>query len=178
MIQSMAHPIAGKSSRLKIEVVGLAKRYAGVDTAQPAVLDQINLTVAENEFVSLVGRSGCGQTTLLNIIAGLVAPSGRARSASTARWSTPGPGETTARGMVFQQQALFPWLTALQNVEFGARTRALSPKERRREAEQLIDLVGLTGYAGRYPAALSGGMLAARRDRPRSGARSADPSNT
>jgi ABC-type nitrate/sulfonate/bicarbonate transport system ATPase subunit len=149
-----ATPAATAAARPKIEVVALAKRYAGVDAAQPAVLERIDLTVFENEFVSLVGRSGCGKTTLLNIIAGLIAPSAGEVRVDGKTVTGPGGG----KGMVFQQQALFPWLTALQNVEFGARTRALSPAARRREAEQLIDLVGLAGYAERYPAALSGGM--------------------
>ena len=120
---------------MKIEVAGLSKRYPGGDAAQPAVLEGIDLAVAENEFVSLVGRSGCGKTTLLNIIAGLVAPS--AGEVRVDGKTVTGPGD--GKGMVFQQQALFPWLTALQNVEFGARTRALSPAEKRGEAEQLLE---------------------------------------
>ena len=139
---------------MKIEVAGLSKRYPGGDAAQPAVLEGIDLAVAENEFVSLVGRSGCGKTTLLNIIAGLVAPSAGEVRVDGKAVTGPGGG----KGMVFQQQALFPWLTALQNVEFGARTRALSPAEKRGEAEQLLELVGLAGHGGRYPSALSGGM--------------------
>jgi ABC-type nitrate/sulfonate/bicarbonate transport system ATPase subunit len=139
---------------MKIEVAGLSKRYPSGDAAQPAVLGRVDLAVAENEFVSLVGRSGCGKTTLLNIIAGLVAPSAGEVRVDGKTVTGPGGG----KGMVFQQQALFPWLTALQNVEFGTRTRDLSSQVRRREAEQLIELVGLAAYAKRYPAELSGGM--------------------
>ena len=138
----------------KIEIVGLAKRYDGSDPGRPDVLGRIDLTVAENEFVSLVGRSGCGKTTLLNIIAGLVAPSAGAVRVSGKPVMKPGDG----KGMVFQQHALFPWLTALQNVQFGTRARPLLSQEKKREAEQLLKLVGLSAYANHYPAALSGGM--------------------
>jgi len=136
----------------RIAVRGVSKRYDG--GARPAVLDAVDLTVAENEFVTLVGRSGCGKTTLLNIIAGLVEASTGEVLVDGALVTGPGRG----KGMVFQQQALFPWLTARRNIEFGARSRGLDRAAAGREAEQLLALVGLAGYADKYPSQLSGGM--------------------
>lgn len=105
----------------KIEVDHLGKRFDSDGPALPPVLDDIQLKVAENEFVVLLGRSGCGKTTLLNIIAGLeCASSGEARVDNRVV-TRPGAG----KGMVFQQGALFPWLTARQNVEFAARNRGV-----------------------------------------------------
>ncbi len=140
------------TARPKIAVHGVSKRYDG--SARPAVLDNVDLAVAENEFVTLVGRSGCGKTTLLNIIAGLVEASAGEVRVDGAVVTGPGRG----KGMVFQQQALFPWLTARRNVEFGARSRGLDRDAAGREAEQLLALVGLAGYADKYPSQLSGGM--------------------
>jgi ABC-type nitrate/sulfonate/bicarbonate transport system ATPase subunit len=136
----------------KIEVERVCKRY-GEDGASP-VLHEVSLTCAENEFVCLLGRSGCGKTTLLNIIAGLVAPSSGEVRVDGERVTGPGRG----KGMVFQQNALFPWLSARSNVEFGARRSGLSAAKARGVADELLALVGLATYADRYPGQLSGGM--------------------
>jgi ABC-type nitrate/sulfonate/bicarbonate transport system ATPase subunit len=137
----------------KIEIRGVEKRY-GDDPGRPPVLGRIDLDIRENEFVALVGRSGCGKTTLLNIVAGLLEPSaGEVRVDGEA---VRGPGR--GKGVVFQQHALFPWLTARRNIEFGAKSRGLGPAECRREADQLLELVGLSAYGERYPSQLSGGM--------------------
>ena len=117
-------------------------------------LAPIDLTIGENEFVALVGRSGCGKTTLLNMVAGLVEPSSGQILVDGVAVTGPGRG----KGVVFQQHALFPWLTARNNIIFGARSRGLAPAECQREATQLLDLIGLTAYADRYPNQLSGGM--------------------
>jgi ABC-type nitrate/sulfonate/bicarbonate transport system ATPase subunit len=135
----------------KIEIVGVGKRF-GDDG--PTVLDGIDLSIQDNEFVALLGRSGCGKTTLLNIIAGLLeASAGEVRVDGR---PVTGPGQ--GKGMVFQQHALFPWLTAIENVEFGCKSRGMAAAERREVARQLIQLVGLDGVEDRYPAQLSGGM--------------------
>jgi ABC-type nitrate/sulfonate/bicarbonate transport system ATPase subunit len=137
-----------------IEIEGVGKRFATDPPGTPPVLDRIHLAVAPNEFVALVGRSGCGKTTLLNIIAGLDSASEGEVRVGGARVSGPGGG----KGVVFQQNALFPWLTAAGNVAFAARNRGL----RRTEAEalglDLLRLVGLAGAARKYPVELSGGM--------------------
>jgi ABC-type nitrate/sulfonate/bicarbonate transport system ATPase subunit len=138
----------------RIEIERVTKRYESEDAAQGLALQDVSLTIADNEFVTLVGRSGCGKTTLLNIIAGLVAPtSGEVRVDGR---PVTGPGQ--GKGMVFQQHALFPWLTAVQNVEFAGKSRGVPRQERRETAAQLIELVGLQGFEDKYPVELSGGM--------------------
>ena len=136
----------------KIEVIDLCKRFGAADAAP--VLQAVDLACAENEFVCLLGRSGCGKTTLLNIIAGLVPPSSGEVRVDGVRVTGPGQG----KGMVFQQNALFPWLSARGNVEFGAQRRGLGKDEARRVANELLDLVSLQDYGDRFPGQLSGGM--------------------
>jgi ABC-type nitrate/sulfonate/bicarbonate transport system ATPase subunit len=136
----------------RIELRGVAKQYAEGEGG--LALDGIDLAIQDNEFVTLVGRSGCGKTTLLNVIAGLVAPSSGEVRVDGRPVTGPGGG----KGMVFQQHALFPWLTALGNIEFGCKSRGVPPGERRAIATQLIELVGLRGSEAKYPIELSGGM--------------------
>ncbi|MER6463805.1 ABC transporter ATP-binding protein [Streptomyces sp. NPDC001288] len=117
-------------------------------------LDDVSLDIADHEFVTVVGPSGCGKSTLMNILAGLETPtSGRALVDGT---PVAGPGPE--RGVIFQQYALFPWLTVRQNVEFGLRTAGVRKAERREKAMHFIELVGLTRFADALPKALSGGM--------------------
>ena len=136
----------------KITVKGVTKRFGGAES--PAVLKDVTLNCAENEFVCLVGRSGCGKTTLLNIVAGLLAPTDGEVLVDGERVTGPGRG----KGMVFQQNALFPWLSARANIEFGARKSGLSKPAARTLATELLDLVSLGAYGERYPVELSGGM--------------------
>lgn len=125
------------------------------EVLQPvSALQDINLEVKQGEFMVIVGPSGCGKSTLLDLLAGLTKPNsgqilldGKAIS-----------GPDLDRGIVFQQYALFPWKTALANVEFGLETKGVGRKERRRIAQQYINLVGLAGFENRYPHELSGGM--------------------
>ncbi|QDC00732.1 ABC transporter ATP-binding protein [Mesorhizobium sp. 8] len=117
-------------------------------------LDRFSLDVADGEFVTVVGPSGCGKSTALNIAAGLLAPSeGEVRVGGKA---VEGPGPE--RGMIFQQYALFPWLTVRQNVEFGLRIKGIPAPERREKAGYFINLVGLGDFADALPKTLSGGM--------------------
>jgi ABC-type nitrate/sulfonate/bicarbonate transport system ATPase subunit len=143
-----------ESALHKIQVVDVTKRFDADALGLPPVLDRITLDVAENEFLVLLGRSGCGKTTLLNIIAGLERASSGSVRVDAAAVSRPGGG----KGMVFQQGALFPWLTAQQNVEFAARNRGVPATERRALAQELLALVGLAGAEAKYPFELSGGM--------------------
>ena len=138
----------------KIGIDRVVKRFETDVAAAAPVLDGVSLDIRENEFVVLLGRSGCGKTTLLNIIAGLEQASGGQVRVDGVPVVRPGAG----KGMVFQQGALFPWLTASQNVQFAARKRGLAPAQRQQVATELLDLVGLGGAGDKYPFELSGGM--------------------
>ncbi|MCP1830429.1 NitT/TauT family transport system ATP-binding protein [Bradyrhizobium sp. USDA 4532] len=129
---------------------GEGGRPAGYFTA----LEDITFDVRAGEFLALVGPSGCGKSTLLDLLGGLATPtSGRILLDGR---PIVGPGRD--RGVVFQQYALFPWRTAAQNVEFGLDIAGLKPKQRGEIARHFLDLVGLSGFADRYPHELSGGM--------------------
>lgn len=129
-------------------------RFGAASDELPLVLDKINLSIAKNAFVSIVGRSGCGKTTLLNIAAGLIAASAGDVRIDGKQVDGPGQGQ----GVVFQQHALFPWLTAAGNVAFGCRKSQLARVDRNALVQQLLDLVGLGQASDKYPHELSGGM--------------------
>lgn len=118
------------------------------------VLNGISLRVAAGEFVSLLGHTGCGKSTLLNLIAGYIKPD-KGRILVDGKQIT-GPGAD--RGVVFQEYALFPWYTVLENVAFGPEVRGVDRTTSRRLARRYISLVGLEGFEDVYPDALSGGM--------------------
>ncbi|KAB8164662.1 ATP-binding cassette domain-containing protein [Streptomyces sp. 3MP-14] len=117
-------------------------------------LDRVSLDIADREFVTVVGPSGCGKSTLLGMAAGLVEPTGGRVLVDGEPVTGPGPD----RGVIFQQYALFPWLTVRGNVEFGLRLQPLGARERRERAERAIALVGLAEFADALPRTLSGGM--------------------
>jgi NitT/TauT family transport system ATP-binding protein len=117
-------------------------------------LDKINLKVKKGEFVSILGPSGCGKSTLLYIIGGFVPYSSGSLDVNGKPITGPGPD----RGIVFQQFALFPWKTVLQNVLYGLEQRPMSRSERRDRAHQFIRMVRLDGFENHYPSQLSGGM--------------------
>jgi NitT/TauT family transport system ATP-binding protein len=137
-----------------IEVAGLSHVYAGADGGVPA-LEDISMEVPAGRFVVIVGPSGCGKTSLLMMLAGL-----RRQTEGTILCNgRPIPEPDPARvGVVFQEASLFPWLSALDNVEFPLALRGMRKEERRRHAEPMLRLVGLEGFGGRYPHELSGGM--------------------
>ena len=116
-------------------------------------LEDINLTVTDGEFVSVVGPSGCGKSTILRLVAGLIVPT----SGTLTLNGDPITGPDPERGMVFQKPTLFPWLTVEQNLNFSPRMmkRKDSLKE---EAERLLELAGLTEFRDDFPHQLSGGM--------------------
>jgi NitT/TauT family transport system ATP-binding protein len=117
-------------------------------------LKDVTLDIADNEFVTVVGPSGCGKSTMMNTLAGLEEPSGGTVLVDGEAVRGPGP----ERGVIFQQYALFPWLTVRQNVEFGMKTARVPKAERRERAEHFIRLVGLERFADALPKTLSGGM--------------------
>ncbi|MFB6555233.1 ABC transporter ATP-binding protein [Streptomyces sp. NPDC056405] len=141
------------SKPAKISVQGVTKTFAlGRETF--TALDDVSIDIADHEFVTVVGPSGCGKSTLMNILAGLETPTAGRALVDGAPVLGPGP----ERGVIFQQYALFPWLTVRQNVEFGLRTTGVPKRERRRRAEHFIRLVGLERFADALPKTLSGGM--------------------
>jgi NitT/TauT family transport system ATP-binding protein len=129
------------------------KRYGG-DGAEVVALTDIDLEIDNGEFVSLLGPSGCGKSTLLKIIAGLL-PASRGRIAIK---GSPVTAPGAERAVVFQDYALFPWMTVEANVAFGLEARGVPAARRRQIATELLDVVGLGDFAGRFPHHLSGGM--------------------
>jgi NitT/TauT family transport system ATP-binding protein len=144
--------VVAKSDRL-IDIRDVCRSFANASGGALLVLDDVNLTVQSGQIVGLLGRSGSGKSTLLRIIAGLVPPSsGEVRCRGEA---VIGPPEGVS--MVFQSFALFPWLTVLENVEFGLEAKGVDRAERRKRALAAIDLIGLDGFESAYPKELSGG---------------------
>jgi NitT/TauT family transport system ATP-binding protein len=118
------------------------------------VLDDVDLTMYNNEIVALLGRSGSGKSTLLRIVSGLMPPT----SGDVTIDGLPVKGPADGLAMVFQTFALFPWLTVQENVELGLEAQGVVPEERRKRALAAIDLIGLDGFETAYPKELSGGM--------------------
>ena len=117
-------------------------------------MDDVSFELNENQITAFVGPSGCGKTTMLRIIAGLEYPT-RGRLEVFGR-PVVGPGPD--RGMIFQAYKLFPWLTALQNVEYGMKIMGVGAAERRERAMGFLKLLHLEKFAGSYPRSISGGM--------------------
>ncbi|WP_149539452.1 ABC transporter ATP-binding protein [Siccirubricoccus phaeus] len=132
---------------------GVGKRFA-IAGREVRALAGLDLDIASGEFIAILGASGCGKSTLLRLFAGLETPDeGEVRHAG-ARIS----GPSLARGIVFQEHRLFPWLTVAQNVEAALLNAPGSKPAKRQTATELIALVGLSGFEGAYPHQLSGGM--------------------
>ena len=132
-----------------LNVRNLSKRFGTVE-----VLKGINLEAETGEFIVLVGPSGCGKSTLLNMIAGFLTPSAGTILVD-GRIVT---GAGADRGMVFQEYALFPWRTVIENVRFGPMIRRLPAAEQLALAHRYLAMVGLSNHADAYPYQLSGGM--------------------
>jgi NitT/TauT family transport system ATP-binding protein len=129
------------------------RHYYGAAPGGHLVLDDVNMTLVENEIVGLLGRSGSGKSTLLRSIAGLIHP-----REGEVRFNADEAGRAPTVSMVFQTFALFPWLTVMQNVELGLEALKVPVEERRTRALAAIDLIGLDGFENAYPKELSGGM--------------------
>lgn len=132
-----------------IKIENTSKKFGDL-----TVLDNINIHVPQGEFLVLVGASGCGKSTLLNLIAGFIQPTSGKVIVNDREVTDVDPHS----GMVFQQYALFPWMTVLENVAFGLKLRGMAKKEREEIAIKYIEMVGLQGFLDAYPKALSGGM--------------------
>jgi NitT/TauT family transport system ATP-binding protein len=138
----------------KISFQNVSKRFEISGQMSFMALDNLSLDIDDGEFITVVGPSGCGKSTAMNIAAGLLEPSSGRVTVDAADVKGPGP----ERGVIFQQYALFPWLTVRQNVEFGLEIGGLPKGERRRIADHFIELVGLSDFANSLPKTLSGGM--------------------
>jgi NitT/TauT family transport system ATP-binding protein len=138
----------------KLEVVNLRKSFRGANSGVIPVIDDLSLAIDSLEFVALLGPSGCGKSTLLRIIDGLLPPDSGEVLMNGRGINGPGRG----RGMVFQGFELFPWRTALKNVEFGMQMLGVGRRERRDRARHWIELMGLREFEDSYPHQLSGGM--------------------
>ncbi len=117
-------------------------------------VERLSLTVADNEFVTVVGPSGCGKSTIMNMAAGLLEPTAGEVRVDGQVVRGPGP----ERGVIFQQYALFPWLTVRENVEFGLELQKIPKAKRREIADRQLELTNLTAFADALPKTLSGGM--------------------
>jgi NitT/TauT family transport system ATP-binding protein len=143
-----------KERPVVLEVKGLGKTFGNV-AAPVTALQDVSFDVRRREFLCVVGASGCGKSTLVRILAGLEQPSsGSLLLDGAAACDKPGAD----RGMVFQGYTLFPWLTVRKNVMFGPKMKGLGAEAAAEEADQWIQLVGLSAFADSYPHQLSGGM--------------------
>jgi NitT/TauT family transport system ATP-binding protein len=142
---------ARDQGRVEIWNVSVLFRRGGTSTH---ALENSSIDIASGSFVCLLGPSGCGKSTLLNTVAGYVRPTTGWIRVDGTEVVRPGPD----RGMVFQQYSLFPWKTVRDNVAFGPYATGSGRARARAVADELLDMVGLTRFADRYPAELSGGM--------------------
>src|ERR1700719_1053266 len=129
-----------------VSIRDVTKRFAA-DDGEIEALGRIDVASDEGQFVCLIGASGCGKSTLLRIIAGFEEPT--TGDASVNGKPIAGPGRD--RGMVFQDYALFPWMTVRENISFGPRQRQLPPGEIQKTTDEFVKMVGLQRFADRYP---------------------------
>ena len=138
---------------VKVHIENVVKKFNGRN-GEMVALNGVTLDIHDNEFICVVGPSGCGKSTLLNIIAGLLEPT----SGEVYCDGKLVEGTGTDRGVVFQQYALFPWLTVKKNVRFALEMRGIKGKEADNLAMMYLEKVDLTKFADHYPKELSGGM--------------------
>ena len=138
-----------------VAIEGVGRTFPAVNRGVPTLaLQPTSLSVATNDFITILGPSGCGKSTLLRIVAGLDTPTiGRVLLDGQ---EVTGPG--AERGMVFQSYTLFPWLTVHENICFGLREKGMAPAEQAEIAQRFIAEVGLNGFERHFPKQLSGGM--------------------
>jgi NitT/TauT family transport system ATP-binding protein len=155
-----ARPAADRDGGGYLDFEGVTKRYQSRRGSTLALSD-INLHVKREEFIALVGQSGCGKTTLLRILAGLVPPTeGRVTIDGISVWNGARRDDAALAklGLVFQDANLFPWYSVIENIALPLRLRGMGKKERRERASEMSELVGLSGFERSYPRELSGGM--------------------
>jgi len=136
---------------LKIESLG---KWFEIDNKRIPVLQDVNFQVQQGEIVCILGRSGCGKTTLLNLLSGFLKLNTGSIKLADQKVDSPGPD----RCVIFQEDALFPWLTVRENIAFGLNHQTIKKKQKDREVDRFIDLVGLNDFANYLPDQISGGM--------------------
>lgn len=146
--------MATKTEDNTIETIGLGVTFENRRRATAEVLRDVNLAIRPGEFVSLVGASGCGKTTLLRTLAGLTDASAGSVLIGGARVT----GPDRERAVVFQQDGLYPWRTVLRNVRLGLEVAGISRAASNERSREVLRLVGLEGWENHYPHELSGGM--------------------
>jgi len=142
-----------EQQKLKLDIRGLTVSYETKNESTLAIED-VNLTVGDGEFVAVVGPSGCGKSTLLKVVSGLLKPA----AGTVLLDNEPVRGVPDKVGMVFQNDALLPWKSVLDNVRLPLAIKNVSRAKQIEEASRLIELVGLKGFENFYPKQLSGGM--------------------
>lgn len=145
--------MAGEKRDIRVRIDNVVKKFSG-RSGEMIALNGVSMEIYDNEFICVIGPSGCGKSTLLNIIAGLLEPTSGAVYVDVKKVE----GTGAERGVVFQQYALFPWLTVRKNVEFGLKIKGLGKDEIRETADKYIKMVDLEKFADSYPKELSGGM--------------------
>jgi len=138
----------------QVSVKDVSKVHISIKGEPVLALHEVSFQVENNEFFSIVGPSGCGKTTLLNLLAGFERPTRGELRVGGALITDPG----WERAVVFQEYALFPWYTVVQNIAYGLKRKKLPEAEQRRLVDHYVGLVSLRGFEKRYPRELSGGM--------------------
>jgi NitT/TauT family transport system ATP-binding protein len=138
----------------KLALKGVTMAYGNERLARVVALSDVNLHLADREFLSIVGPSGCGKSTLLKLISGLEVPVGGSIELDGKLITGPTPGV----GFMFQRDVLLPWMTVAQNIDLGHELSGVPRRERTARVLDLTRLLGLEGFEGHYPSALSGGM--------------------
>jgi NitT/TauT family transport system ATP-binding protein len=149
-----AGPEAAPGGNDHVRIEGLTLRYRGRDGSQVHALDNVDARIANREFVAVLGPSGCGKSTLLKVLAGLVTPT----EGTVTFVGEGGKPATDLVGLVPQAATLMPWARVIDNVMLPAKILKLPRQPARDKATELLDMLGLEGFARRYPRELSGGM--------------------
>jgi NitT/TauT family transport system ATP-binding protein len=139
---------------IKVRAEKVSKLFIDEAGREVKALDGVSFEVHDGEFLCILGPSGCGKTTLLRMLAGLDHPTAGQLYLKDTPIARPGP----ERGMIFQEFALFPWKTCIQNIEFGLEIKGLPKSDRSRIAHKYIEMIGLNGFENSYPHEISGGM--------------------
>lgn len=137
-----------------LSIRGLSKTYESANGRRFQAISSVDLDVGEHEFVSIIGKSGCGKSTILRMIAGLESYSVGEIRLDGHRVAVPAP----ERGLVFQEYALFPWRTVRQNISFGLELKKMPAAQQEETVQRYVNLIGLAGFENALPSELSGGM--------------------